>query len=452
MTPLLHALLDRFGALARPAAGRGGARVPSTGAAHGFLAAEGATRAGPRERGRGPRARAARPGHGSAAWGRAFDPTRRRVAGATAGRRAGREPPRGAGPRRHRALASDRPIVSGASGSPRRRPRWRPSLLAGPGGSASAARARAQGGHRASTAAASSPPRCWPPPARPSVPPPGSREPDPELGVVPHDGSPLPPPCTRAGHEPGRRRRGVLAGAGGAHVNAVRGGRHPRLPGGRVGGRRRAPRTPAITARGAGGGRRLAGRHGRGGRARAGARVDPHRATGARARRCATAFARPVRPRLRRRRHARRRRPAPARRRSRKLLEAARGGATSVLGIRDHLFARDEPACGGSATACPPGHLARRGAALWPTSRPASASTRGGWSSTGFPEARFEAESAVVVRAARRGLRDRRRCRSRLGFADGRATSHYRPLLDSLRIAGAVIRARLESLDTGVPA
>jgi len=32
----------------------------------------------------------------------------------------------------------------------------------------------------------------------------------------------------------------------------------------------------------------------------------------------------------------------------------------------------------------------------------------------------------------------------RLGFADGRTTSHYRPLVDSLRIARSVMRARLE--------
>jgi hypothetical protein len=34
----------------------------------------------------------------------------------------------------------------------------------------------------------------------------------------------------------------------------------------------------------------------------------------------------------------------------------------------------------------------------------------------------------------------------RLGFADGRTTSHYRPLMDSLRIAGAVTRACLEMM------
>jgi glycosyltransferase involved in cell wall biosynthesis len=63
----------------------------------------------------------------------------------------------------------------------------------------------------------------------------------------------------------------------------------------------------------------------------------------------------------------------------------------------------------------------------------------------GFPEARFEAESAVVVRAARRGFKVVT-VPVRLGFADGRTTSHYRPLMDSFRIAGAVTRARLEML------
>ncbi len=61
-----------------------------------------------------------------------------------------------------------------------------------------------------------------------------------------------------------------------------------------------------------------------------------------------------------------------------------------------------------------------------------------------FPEGRFEAESAVVVRAARRGFRIDA-VPVELGFADGRRTSHYRPLVDSLRIARAVIGARFET-------
>ena len=62
---------------------------------------------------------------------------------------------------------------------------------------------------------------------------------------------------------------------------------------------------------------------------------------------------------------------------------------------------------------------------------------------TGFPEARFEAESAVIVRAVRRGFRVDA-VPVELGFADGRTTSHFRPLIDSVRIALAVIRARCE--------
>jgi len=63
----------------------------------------------------------------------------------------------------------------------------------------------------------------------------------------------------------------------------------------------------------------------------------------------------------------------------------------------------------------------------------------------GFPETRFEAESAAMVRAVRYGFRvgwvpiD-------LGFVDGRTTSHYRPWIDSVRIAIAVTRARLETV------
>jgi hypothetical protein len=64
---------------------------------------------------------------------------------------------------------------------------------------------------------------------------------------------------------------------------------------------------------------------------------------------------------------------------------------------------------------------------------------------TGFPEPRFEAESAVIVRAARSGFH-LVGVPVRLDKADGRATSHYRPVVDSMRIAGAVVMARIESL------
>jgi hypothetical protein len=69
----------------------------------------------------------------------------------------------------------------------------------------------------------------------------------------------------------------------------------------------------------------------------------------------------------------------------------------------------------------------------------------------GFPEAGFEAESAVVVRAARLGLTIAT-VPVRLGFADGRATSHFRPLVDSLRIARGVARARMVPLPTALGA
>jgi len=65
---------------------------------------------------------------------------------------------------------------------------------------------------------------------------------------------------------------------------------------------------------------------------------------------------------------------------------------------------------------------------------------------TGFPEDGFEAESAVVVRARRLGFRIVS-VPVRLGFVDGRPTSHYRPLTDSLRIAVAVVAARFERRD-----
>lgn len=64
------------------------------------------------------------------------------------------------------------------------------------------------------------------------------------------------------------------------------------------------------------------------------------------------------------------------------------------------------------------------------------------FATVGFPLGRFESESAIVVRAVRAGLVVVG-VPVRLGFADGRCTSHYRPLADSLRIARAVIRARL---------
>jgi glycosyltransferase involved in cell wall biosynthesis len=125
-----------------------------------------------------------------------------------------------------------------------------------------------------------------------------------------------------------------------------------------------------------------------------------------------------------------------------KLLAAA-PEADLVLGVRDHLFAEM------GALRRASNRLSSR-AISFAAGKPL-ADIQTGFrfyarrliETVGFPESRFEAESAVVVRAARRDFRIVS-VPVRLGFADGRTTSHYRPLLDSLRIAGAVTRARLE--------
>lgn len=59
----------------------------------------------------------------------------------------------------------------------------------------------------------------------------------------------------------------------------------------------------------------------------------------------------------------------------------------------------------------------------------------------GLPRGRFEFESAIVVRAVRTGLQVVG-VPVELAYADGRGASHYRPVVDSLRIAKAVVEAR----------
>lgn len=126
-----------------------------------------------------------------------------------------------------------------------------------------------------------------------------------------------------------------------------------------------------------------------------------------------------------------------------KLLATAQAGADLVLGTREHLFAQMSRVRRFS------NRLSSR-AISFAAGRPiADVQTGFRWYSrrlieaVGFPEARFEAESAVVVRAAR-GRFHLVTTPVLLGFADGRTTSHYRPVIDSLRIAAAVIRARFE--------
>lgn len=122
-------------------------------------------------------------------------------------------------------------------------------------------------------------------------------------------------------------------------------------------------------------------------------------------------------------------------------LIAAACHADLVLGTRDHLFTEM-------------GNVRRMSNRLssraisWAAGQPISdvqtgfrLYTSGLIAKTGFPEAGFEAESAVVVRAVRLGFRVMT-TPVRLGHADGRSTSHYRPVLDSLRIAAGVLHAR----------
>jgi len=126
-------------------------------------------------------------------------------------------------------------------------------------------------------------------------------------------------------------------------------------------------------------------------------------------------------------------------------LLAARDGADLVLGARDHLFGSMAPVRRAS------NRLSSRAISMLAGNRLRDVQTgfrlysRRVIEATGFPEPRFDAESAVVVRAARRGFRIAT-VSITLGFADGRVTSHYRPVVDSLRIARAVVRARVEGL------
>ncbi len=117
--------------------------------------------------------------------------------------------------------------------------------------------------------------------------------------------------------------------------------------------------------------------------------------------------------------------------------------ADLVLGTRDHLFAQ-------MGTVRRFSNRLSSGAISWAAGQALSdvqtgfrLYTRQLIARTGFPETGFEAESAVVVRAVRLGFRVAS-TPVRLGKADGRGTSHYRPVSDSLRIAAGVLRARYE--------
>jgi glycosyltransferase involved in cell wall biosynthesis len=127
-----------------------------------------------------------------------------------------------------------------------------------------------------------------------------------------------------------------------------------------------------------------------------------------------------------------------------RLLEAATD-ADLVLGTRDHLF-------GEMGTMRRISNRLSSRAISWAAGQAISdvqtgfrLYTRELIERTGFRESGFEAESVVVVRAVRLGLRVKT-TPIRLGRADGRGTSHYRPFLDSVRIAMAVLRTRFSSV------
>jgi glycosyltransferase involved in cell wall biosynthesis len=130
-----------------------------------------------------------------------------------------------------------------------------------------------------------------------------------------------------------------------------------------------------------------------------------------------------------------------------KLLAAAED-ADLVLGVRDHLFAQMSGVRRASNRLSSAAISFAAGQRLGDIQTGFRVYSRRLIAAVGFPESRFEAESAVVVRAARRGFRIAA-VPVRLGFADGRTTSHYRPLVDSLRIAHAVLHARFQALRWG---
>lgn len=129
-----------------------------------------------------------------------------------------------------------------------------------------------------------------------------------------------------------------------------------------------------------------------------------------------------------------------------RLIDGWASGADLVLGGRDHLFSgmsrlrslsnRMSSRAISLAAGGPVGDV-QTGFRLY---------TRHLIEAVGFSGNRFEAESSVVVRAVRRGLKVISRP-VHLGTVDGRSTSHYRPLVDSLRIAWAVIGARFEHVN-----
>ena len=127
-----------------------------------------------------------------------------------------------------------------------------------------------------------------------------------------------------------------------------------------------------------------------------------------------------------------------------KLIETWRTSrADLVLGTRDHLYADMSPLRRFANTLSSRIISAVAGRTMLDIQTGFRLYTKELIDAVGFPEARFEAESAVVVRAL---LRDFQLATVSIELAvvDGRQSSHYRPLVDSGRIARAVARARFE--------
>jgi 3-oxoacyl-[acyl-carrier-protein] synthase II len=191
MTPLLHALLERFGALADPGPDGDEAARPFDRRRDGFLAAEGATMIH-LETEESALARGARPLARVLAWGSAFDPTAPRTGWGTGAGRLARSLRRSLDRAGLEIGDIDR-IVSGASGS-RDGDRLEAGFLRAAWGERSlppilapkATVGEYGGGFLAAAVLAAG--------GAPFGPTSGFSEPDPELGVVPHDGRELPPP------------------------------------------------------------------------------------------------------------------------------------------------------------------------------------------------------------------------------------------------------------------
>ena len=128
-----------------------------------------------------------------------------------------------------------------------------------------------------------------------------------------------------------------------------------------------------------------------------------------------------------------------------KLITEGERGADLVLGVRDHHFA-------GMSSLRRSSNRISTGLISFAAKHSVSDVQTGFRfysrkliETVGLHESGFEAESAVYVRSARRGLRIETTPIA-LGFSDGRCTSHFRPVKDSLRIARAVMGAMWEGV------